>query len=179
LWLADGGDLHADIALNLSESISEVLPSRDGELAFWVAVNTARKALDDKQLQLLKSGKRQPVPVSSRCYNLRWQQFTFWHVKPEEMEEFVASKIYWAGGLERKLVLVADACDGLYLDAADEQMKNKLLASARKLADQGLAEMAGDSARATEALTERAEEFRSAKERALDDLHSKHAFERA
>src|SRR5215469_18267657 len=52
LWLADGGDLHADIALNLSESINEVLPSRDGELAFWVAANTARKALDDKQLQL-------------------------------------------------------------------------------------------------------------------------------
>ena len=42
MWLADGGDLHADIALNLSESINEVLPSRDGELAFWVAVNTAR-----------------------------------------------------------------------------------------------------------------------------------------
>jgi hypothetical protein len=179
LWLADGGDLHADIALNLSESINEVLPSREDELAFWVAVNTARKALDDKQLQLLKSGKRQPVPVSSRCYNLRRQQFTFWRVKPEELDEFVARKIFWAGGLERQPVLLADPCDGLYLDAADEQMKDKLLAAARKLAEHGLAEMAGDSARATEALTARAEEFQAAKEKALDELHSKHAFERA
>jgi hypothetical protein len=39
--------------------------------------------------------------------------------------------------------------------------------------------MAGDSARATEALTARGEEFRAAKEKALDELHSKHAFERA
>ena len=179
LWLADGSDLHADIALNLSESINEVLPSRDGELAFWVAANTARKALDDKQLQLLKSGKRQPVPVSSRCYSLRRQQFTFWHVKPEELDEFVARKIFWAGGLERKPVLIVDPCDALYLDAADEHIQEKLLAAAQQLANKGFAEMAGDSARATEALIARAEEFHAAKEKALGELYSKHAFERA
>jgi hypothetical protein len=179
LWLADGADLHADVALNLSESINEILPSRDGELAFWVAVNAARKALDDKQLQLLKSGKRQPVPVSSRCYNLRRQQFTFWHVRPEQLDEFVARKIFWAGGRERQPVLIADPCDALYLDAADEQMRDKMLVAARRLAEQGLAELAGDSARATEALTARGEEFHATKEKTLDELHSKHAFERS
>jgi hypothetical protein len=179
LWLADGGELHADIALNLSESINEVLPSRDGELAFWVSVNTARKALDDRQLQLLRSGKRQPVPVSSRCYSLRRQQFTFWHVAPEEIDSFVARKIFWAGGLGRGPVLIADPCDALYLDASDSQMKDKLLAAAKKLAAEGLAELSGDSARATEALVSRAAEFHAVKEKALDDLHAKHAFERA
>ena len=179
LWLADGGELHADIALNLSESINEVLPSRDGDLAFWVAVNTARKALDDKQLQLLKSGKRQPVPVSSRCYSLRRQQFAFWHVQPEELDPFVARKVFWAGGLERRPVLIADPCDALYLDAADQQMKDKLLAVAQKLAQQGLVEISADHARATDALAARAEEFHVAKEKALDGLHAKHAFERA
>lgn len=179
LWLADGGELHADVALNLSQSINEVLPSRDGELAFWVAVNTTRKALDDKQLQLLKSGKRQPVPVSSRCYSLRRGQFTFWHVQPEELEEFVMRKVFWAGGLERQPVLIADPVDALYLDASDETMKEKLLAAAKELAKQGLMEMVGDSARATEALVARAEEFHAAKEKALDELHTKHAFERA
>jgi hypothetical protein len=179
LWLADGGELHADIALNLSESINEVLPSRDGDLAFWVAVNTARKALDDKQLQLLKSGKRQPVPVSSRCYSLRRQQFTFWHVKPEELEDFVARKVFWAGGLERQPVLITDPCDALYLDASDQQIKDKLLAATNKLAQEGLVELSGDHARATEALVARAEAFHAAKEKALDDLHAKHAFERA
>jgi hypothetical protein len=179
LWLADGGELHADVALNLSQSINEVLPSRDSELAFWVAVNTARKALDDKQLQLLKSGKRQPVPVSSRCYSLRRQQFTFWHVQPEELEGFVARKVFWAGGLERQPVPIADPVDALYLDAADEQIKEKLLAAVKKLAEQGLVELSGDHARATEALAARAEEFHTAKEKTLDELHAKHAFERA
>ena len=179
LWLADGGELHADIALNLSQSINEVLPSRDGDLAFAVALNTARKALDDRQLQLLKSGKRQPVPVSSRCYNLRRQQFTFWHVKPEELEEFVARKVFWAGGPERSPVLIACPADALYLDAADPQMKEKLLAAAQKLADRGLLELLGDSARAADALVRRAEEFHAAKEKALDELHAKHAYERS
>ena len=179
LWLADGGELHADIALNLSQSINEVLPSRDGDLSFWVAVNTARKALDEKQLQLLKSGKRQPVPVSSRCYSLRRKQFTFWHVGAEEIEKFVAAKIFWAGGLERQPVLIGDPCDAIYLDAADEQMKEKLLAAARQLAGSGLAELSGEQARATEALVGRAAEFHAAKEKALDELHAKHAFERA
>ena len=179
LWLADGGELHADIALNLSQSIHQVLPSRDGDLAFWVAVNTARKALDDRQLQLLRSGKRQPVPVSSRCYSLRREEFTFWHVTPEEVENFVARKIFWAGGLDRLPVLISDPCDALYLDAADPQMVDKLQTAAKKLAGEGLVELAGDSARATEALTALADEFHAAKEKALDELHAKHAFERA
>jgi len=179
LQLADGGPLHADVALNLSQSINEVLPSRDGDLAFWVAVNTARKALDEKQLQLLKSGKRQPVPVSSRCYSLRQRQFTFWHVSQLEIDEFVARKVFWAGGLERQPVLIADPCDAMYLDAADEHMKDKLLEAAKGLAASGLLELSGDSARATEALVSRAAEFHAAKEKALDELHAKHAFERA
>jgi hypothetical protein len=179
LWLADGGELHADLALNLSESINEVLPSRDGELAFWVAVNTARKALDEKQLQLLRSGKRQPVPLSSRCYSLRRQQFTFWHVPPEEIEDFIARKVFWAGGFKRQPVLIADPCDALYLEGSDEQMKYKLLEAAKALADRGLVQLSGDHAKATAALVARAEEFHASKEKALDELHAKHAFERA
>jgi hypothetical protein len=179
LWLADGGPLHADVALNLSQSIHEVLPSRDGDLALWVAVNTARKALDDKQLQLLKSGKRQPVPVSSRCYSLRSKQFTFWHVGQTEIEEFVARKVFWAGGMERKPVLVGDPCDALYLDAGDAKLPEKLLAAAKLLASQGFVELSGEHARANEALVARSAEFHSVKERALDELHAKHAFERA
>ena len=179
LLLADGGLLHADVALNLSQSINEVLLSRDGDLAFWVAINTARKALDEKQLQLLKSGKRQPVPVSSRCYSLRRKQFTFWHVAQAEIDEFVARKVFWVGGLERQPVLIADPCDAMYLDATDEHMQEKLLAAAKNLAASGIIELSGDHARAHDALVSRAAEFRAVKEQALDELHAKHAFERA
>lgn len=179
LWLADGGELHADVALNLSQSINEVLPSRDGDLAFWVSVNTARKALDDHQLQLLRSGKRQPVPVSSRCYSLKREQFTFWHVPPEQIEPFVARKVFWAGGLDRQPVLIADPIDALYLDGSDARMKDKLLAAAKNLASEGLLELSGEHARATDALVGRAAEFHAVKEKTLDELHAKHAFERA
>ena len=76
-------------------------------------------------------------------------------------------------------MLIADPCDAMYLDAADEHMQEKLLAAAKNLAAQGLVEMTGDSARATEALVSRAAEFHATKEQALDELHAKHAFERA
>ena len=87
---------------------------------------------------------------------MRHKQFTFWHVTLAEVEEFVARKIFWAGGLERQPVLIADDCDAMYLDAADDQMKYKLLAAGKNLADRGLVELSADSARATEALVGRA-----------------------
>ena len=104
--LADGGPLHADIALNLAQTIREVLPSLDGDLALWVAINTARKALDDKQLELLKSAKRQPVPVSSRSYSIRDQHFRFWQATPPQVEEFIARKVFWMSGATREPVMI-------------------------------------------------------------------------
>jgi hypothetical protein len=179
LRLNDGGPLHADIALNLAQTVKEVLPSLDSDLAFWVAVNTARKALDDKQLELLKSGKRQPVPVSSRCYSIRDKHFRFVSVAPEQVPEFVARKVFWGSGNERQPVPIADPCDAQYLGAADPNMVDKLIAGAKDLAGRGLIELAGDHARATDGLLAQKEQFLAAKEHALEELHLKHAFERA
>src|SRR6516165_5007585 len=137
LSLADGGLLHADIALNLSQTIKEALPSLDSDLAFWVAINTARKALDDKQLELLKSGKRQPVPVSSRSYSIRDKHFRFWNTTPQHLEEFIARKVFWLSGSARELVMVSDPCDAQYLGAADPNMVDKLTAAAQELATRG------------------------------------------
>ena len=179
LALADGGPLHADIALNLSQTIKEVLPSLEDELAYWVAINTARKALDDKQLELLKSGKRQPVPVSSRSYSIRRKHFSFLQATPEQVAEFVARKVFWVAGVERNPVLIADPCDVQYLDATDDAMLDKLRAAAKALAGQGLVELAGDEARPADGLMARAQAFHAAKDRALEQLQLKHAFERA
>ncbi len=176
--LADGGPLHADIALNLAQTIKEVLPSLDSDLAFWVAINTARKALDEKQLELLKSGKRQPVPVSSRTYSIRHQHFTFWNATPQQVEEFVARKVFWLSGNGREPVMISDPCDAQYLEAADPNMVDKLVAAARDLAARGMVELAGDYARATDGLLARSQEFIAAKDHALEELHTKHAFER-
>ncbi|MGC2110482.1 MAG: hypothetical protein WA655_13250 [Candidatus Korobacteraceae bacterium] len=194
MYLADGGPLHADIALNLAQTIREVLPSLDSDLAFWVAINTARKALDDKQLELLKTGKRQPVPVSSRCYSIRDKHFRFANATAEQVEEFVARKVFWGSGAgspaspllaregegsDRHPVLVADPCDAQYLGAADPNMVDKLLSAAKDLAARGMVELADDYARATDGLLARGPEFIAEKDRALEELHLKHAFERA
>jgi hypothetical protein len=179
LHLDDGGPLHADIALNLAQTVKEVLPSLDSDLAFWVAVNTARKALDDKQLELLKSGKRQPVPVSSRCYSIRHKHFTFATASPEQVNEFVVRKVFWGSGSKRHPVLIADPCDAQYLGAADPNMVDKLVAVGQDLASRGLIEFAGDYARATDGLLAQSEGFVAAKGHSLEELHLKHAFERA
>ena len=185
LALDDGSGLHADIALNLSQTIRDVLPSLDSDLAFWVAINTARKALDDKQLQLLRSGKRQPAPVSSRCYSIRHRHFTFAHATSEEVEEFIARKVFWGSAphagheaSERRPVLIADPCDAQYLGADDPNMVDKLAAAAKALAARGLVELAGDHARATDGLLAQRDAFIAAKDHALEELHLKHAFER-
>ena len=177
--LADGGPLYADIALNLAQTIKEVLPALDSDLAFWIAINTARKALDDKQLELLKSGKRQPVPVSSRSYSIRDQHFRFWNATPEQVEEFVARKVFWLSGSAREPVMISDPCDAQYLGAANPNMVDKLVAAAQELATRGMVELAGDYARATDGLLAQAQTFIAAKDHALEELHAKHAFERA
>lgn len=172
------GELNADIALNLAQTIREILQPLDSDLAFWVAVNTARKALDIKQLELLKSGKRQPVPVSSRSYSMSKKQFVFATVKPEEIGEFVARKVFWGSGSQRQPVLIPDPCDAQYLGAPDPNMIDKLLAAAKELASRGMIELAGDYARASDGLLAQSQAFVAAKNRALDELHLKHAFER-
>jgi len=68
--------------------------------------------------------------VSSRCYSIRRQQFTFASATPQQVAEFVARKVFWGSGAgapasppvaggggssERQAVLVADPCDALYL----------------------------------------------------------------
>ncbi len=180
LRLADGGPLHADIALNLSQTILAVLSSLDSEMAFAVAVNTARKALDDKQLELLKSGKRQPVPVSSRTYSIRHKRFTFGPpATPEQIADLVARKVYWVSGSSRQPVLITDPCDALYLDAADPAMMEKLAAAAKEIAARGLIEFDGQYATATNGLVAQTSSFIAAKDSALNDLQAKHAYERA
>jgi hypothetical protein len=58
-------------------------------------------------------------------------------------------------------------------------MVDKLRAAGRNLASRGLIELAKDDARATDQLLAQAEKFVAAKEHALEELHMKHAFERA
>ncbi len=58
-------------------------------------------------------------------------------------------------------------------------MIDKLTAAAKDLAARGMIELAGDYARATDGLLAQRDAIIAAKDHALEELHLKHAFERA
>jgi hypothetical protein len=58
-------------------------------------------------------------------------------------------------------------------------MVDKLATAAKGLVSRGMVELAGDYARAGDGLVARRDEFMATKDHALEELHLKHAFERA
>src|SRR4051794_37455868 len=88
MTLQDGSGLHADVAVQLSQNFKEQLPSlerADSESAVGEALG---KGLDRKQLELLKSGKKQPFPISSRHYSMKNHKLVFAKADDVQMREF-------------------------------------------------------------------------------------------
>lgn len=180
--LDDGSDLHADIAVHLTASIREILPSTDSQEAMMATVNTIRKAVDDKQLELLKTGKRQPCPLSSRQYSLRNKHWWFHEASNEELKAFVKRKVYWLGAVAGSgRVEVTDTVDQVYLGAKDKNIAYRLREAAKALAGEGFLALdaLGENAAATEKLRQEKPAMDAEKNGALDALMAKHAFESA
>jgi hypothetical protein len=179
VWLDDGGAslLHADVAVNLTQTIKEALPSLAPEHAGPVVINALRKEFDVYQLELLKSGKRQPVPVSSRHFNFKTRQLVFAKATEPQMVELLRRKTYWTAARHgaRARSWMADPYDALYCNATAGQ----LLAAARKLQGEGLLELEGEHAEASGALLLLKDAMEAEMHAALAALEAKHAFERA
>lgn len=176
VWLDDGGALHADVAVNLTQTIKDALPSLEPHHAEAVVINAIRKDLDNKQLELLKSGKRQPVPVSSRHFNFKSSQLIFARADDQQIRDLLLRKAFWTAVRNgpHAHARMADAIDALYVNSAPE----RLLEAARSLASNGLVRLDGEDAVATPALMAKKDEMESALHRALGELEAKHAFER-
>ncbi len=73
--LADGGalNLHAKVAASVTLTFAEIVPAMEQPYAESFVYNAIRKTVDRGQLEFLKSGNRQPVPVTTRYYS-RWQK---------------------------------------------------------------------------------------------------------
>src|ERR1700740_2320545 len=69
LRLENSEGLHAPVAVNLSATVREVLPSLERKDAEAPVVNALRKEVDRRQIEFVKSGKLKPVPFSSRHYD--------------------------------------------------------------------------------------------------------------
>lgn len=172
---ADSG-LHADVAVNVSQTIKEALPSLEPQHAESAAVNAIRKELDVRQLELLKSSKRIPVHVSSRVYDFKRQRLIFARADDEQLRDFLIRKSWWTAARvnPQAPIWIADAFDLEYLNTTAEQM----MAAAQRLAAEELIAIDGDHAHATDALLARSDEVLGAMQSALQKLEAKHAFER-
>jgi hypothetical protein len=165
--------LHAKVAASLTVTFAEVLPSLEQPYAENVTYNAIRKTLDLGQLELIKSGNRQPVPVSTRYFSFRQRRFIFNDTNESQRKDFLRSKVFWTSARlgDRRLVWIADPYDAQYLDCSADD----LLALARTLASEGLITLdsSGEYAAATEKLAAQSEEFTTKMESALAHLKPK------
>jgi len=66
-----GKDLHAKVAVNVSQTVRGVLPSLEPKDAESPTLNALRKEIDRFQIEFLKSAKLIPLPFSSRHYDFK------------------------------------------------------------------------------------------------------------
>ena len=168
--------LHAPVAVNLSQTVREVLPSMEPKDAEAPVINALRKEVDRRQIEFVKSGKLLPVPFSSRHYDFKRQQWVFGKATDEAMAEFVERKVYWQTNLGTdKRVWLGDPTDAQYLQTTAAHL---IEIAARLVAAQGLLRIEGEWAEATPGLMGHAERFESSRRQAVEELEKKHAFER-
>jgi len=168
IYLADGTpqNLHAKIAASVTVTFAEIVPAMEQPYAETFIYNAIRKTVDLGQLEFVKSGNRQPVPVTTRYYS-RWQKkFLFTETNDEERLEYLLRKVYWLSGVlgEGKPVWIADPRDGQYLNTTVAD----LLRMAGHEAGEGLMKLDGEFAASTPALMERAPDYQARLEAALN-----------
>lgn len=165
--LEDGGlhNLHAKIAASVTLTFAEIVPAMEQPYAETFVYNAVRKTIDMGQLEFLKSGNRQPVPVTTRYYS-RWQKkFLFTETDDKERLRYLLSKIYWLSGVlgAGKPVWIADPRDAQYLNTSEAD----LLRMASHEAGEGLVKLDGEFAGATPALMAKAAEYEAMRDAAL------------
>jgi hypothetical protein len=166
--LEDGTNspLHAKISASMTVTFAEIVPAPEQPYAETFIYNAIRKTFDQGQLELVKSGNRQPVPVTTRYYS-RWQKkFFFTDTNDASRLEFLELKTYWLSHVlgNGQPVWIADPRDAQYLNTTPEELTRM----ADDLKKQGMLALTDDYAAATPALLTRAEEYNAKMHAALD-----------
>jgi hypothetical protein len=167
LHLEDGtqSPLHALVSASMTVTFAEIVPAPEQPYAETFIYNAVRKTIDRGQLELLKSGNRQPVPVTTRYYS-RWQKkFFFTDTDDKSRMDYLALKTYWLSGVlgGNKPVWIADPRDAQYLTTTAAELSHM----AADLSRQGLLTLEGEYASATPALLSHADEYRAKLDAAL------------
>src|SRR6202140_3027170 len=97
--LENGSGLHAPMAVNLSATLREVMPSLEAKDIEGPVINAMRKEVDKRQVEFVKSGKLVPVNFSSRHYDFTRGKWMFGKASDDEMASLLARKVYWQARL--------------------------------------------------------------------------------
>ena len=174
ITLENSENLRALVAVNLSATLREVLPSLDRKDTEGPVINALRKDIDTKQIEFLKSAKLVPLPFSSRHYDFKRNQWIFGKASDEEIGRLIEQKVYWQTRLVGGDVWLGDATEALYVQTSTDHIAE----IASTLAQQSLFTMARRYATASPALMNQRERFEREMADALRQLEEKHAFER-
>ena len=136
--LEDGHEsvLHAKVAASMTVTFAE-----------GFIYNAVRKTMDQGQLELVKSGNRQPVPVTTRYYSPWKKRFNFNDTTEAQRQEFLAAKAFWLSGVlgDGQPVWLLDPRDAQYLNSTVEELNKSAVALARE----GVLQLAADTEYAT------------------------------
>lgn len=166
--------LHAPVAVNLSATVREVMPSLEPAEVEAPVINALRKEVDRRQLEFLKSGKLVPVSFSSRYYDFKRNKWVFGKAIDEDIATLVSRKVFWQTRASFGPIWIGDPTEALYVESTPANV----LEVARKLVDQELMTMEGEYASANASLMALAAKFEQDARAALEELEKKHAFER-
>jgi hypothetical protein len=174
ITLENSGGLRAQVAVNLSATLREVLPSLEPKDTEGPVINALRKEVDHKQIEFVKSGKLVPLPFSSRHYSFKLKQWVFGKATDDEIARMIENKVYWQTRLVGGDVWLGDPSEALYLDTTSDH----IVEIAAGLSQRGLFTMARRFATALQALMDQKDRFEGEMATALRQLEEKHAFER-
>src|SRR6266702_5024137 len=172
--LGNTDGLHAPVAVNLSATVREVLPSLEREDVEAPIINTLRKEVDRRQIEFVKSGKLVPVQFSSRYYDFKRSKWVFGKASDDDVRLLIARTVYWQTRLAGGPVWIGEPADALYVEASVTHM----LEIARSLASEELMTLEGEWASANAALMAQSEKFEADMRIAVAEIEKKHAFER-
>ena len=175
IQLGNSEGLHAPVAVNLSATVREVLPSLEPYDTEAPVINTLRKEVDRRQLEFVKSGKLVPVQFSSRYYDFKRNKWVFGLASDEQINQLLTRKIFWHTRLVGGNVWVGDPTEALYV----ESTVARVLEIARGLAESGLITLEAEWASANASLMAQAEKFEADMKSTQAELEKKHAFEDA
>ena len=158
--LADGtgSPLHAKISAAMTLTFKEVVAAPEQPFAESFILNAIRKTFDQGQLELVKSGNRQPVPVTTRYYSPKTRKFVFNDTSEVQRRNFLTAKTFWLSGVlgHSSPVWLLDPRDAQYLNTTVEDLETQ----SATLAKEGLITLKDGFATPTEILMTRADHFR-------------------